>query len=215
MKLSVILVIAILLAAGVLVELKVRDDHSHAAAHSALVTTTTRAAAVTDPDPLLASEQHDACGDLSTAQVEHAIGGSVANRSIIESAVVVDPDWQKAPVWAGCVWATHTKGNTKSVNALELFVAAFNTPAAASKFYHEQVAGYDGFAPGSNKIVSVGSKALFIPQTGGHSGGQINVVQGHVAVRVESLIKTRVVTKKQSVEMLEHLATTALQHIKA
>lgn len=217
MKLPVILIIAILLIAGIFVELKAKQDHGHTTAnHVVAITTTTKNSPITNPDPLLASEQHDACSDISRSEVIATIGSGMRHRSAVEAAVEVDPDWQKAPDWAGCAWAVYSKNRGKTINALELFVAGFGSAADATKFYHQQTSGYDGGIPArERKILTLGNKSLFLPQPRGGSGGQIDVVKGHIVVRVESLIKSSTVTKQRSVQILERLAISALDNVRA
>lgn len=218
MRLSIVLVVAILLIGGVFVELKVRQDHSHSLAagqHGTSITSTTQTAKNPPGLPQLTNEAHDACRDIPLARVAAALGATESARTLSHSIAAVDPGWQAAPAYAGCIWTYFHADQVKKMDVVELLVASFSSTADATKFYREQTSGYHGVTPASLSRVKVGTEALFVPQPPGHYGGALTVLSGNTTVRVDSLVRSKVMTKKHAVTELEQLAASAIHHVTA
>lgn len=214
MKLPIILIIAILLVGGIFVELKVRQDHSHSLAANQVTTTTTIPSRASSPNSTLTAE-HDACGDIPGHEVASAIAFGVTNKSLLNTEIEVDPDWQKAPHYSGCVWAIYEKGKARAVNAVELFVASFPNSASALRFYRSQTSSYSsGLRADAPRELTLGTRSLFLPLSHNGSGGQINVVDQRTDIRLESVIHSKKISKARSLAFLDHLAKDVLTHLK-
>lgn len=192
-----------------------RDDHSHTVAarnSSASSTTTTLISQTPPPDLALTSQDHDACLDVPRSTVAKALGAGAAKNSLVASTVEVDPGWQTAPAYAGCIWTYYGKRNVKQLNVVELFVASFSTATRAVKFYDTQLSGYQGVPVKSLVHLSIGKAATFVPQPAGRYGGAVTVMSGRTTVRVESLVRSQPVSRMQTLATLESLALSALHH---
>jgi hypothetical protein len=219
---------------AVAVDIKIKDHHSKPSTLSALHVSTTTTGARTTPTTVLrpgkdtptttslppASKQssslasinlHNACRDLSSAQVASAIGSNSGRSPAIQPTVEVDPNWQRAPIYSGCIWASYA-GKANVINALQLQIARFHTPADAASFYKLETGEGSKDAPKWKVVMDVGTRALFLPQSNGYSGGELEVLQDKLALRMESALRVKI-SGKRAMESLETLAGTVLAHL--
>jgi hypothetical protein len=194
----------VVLAAGIVIELHVKHDSGH----SERTNVTSVTSVTTGLKPPGASGS--ACGDLPSTQVLGAIGAGAGKNPVMHSIVAVEPGWLRSPSDSECIW-TVFNAKMDVVSALDLFVAQFPTTAGAAGFYQQEVASGKSGGPAWQAVAGVGTAALFLPQSNDYAGGDIEVLKGKTAVRMQSFVHaTKTSSAKQSLQTLETLTAAVL-----
>ena len=210
MRFSTIALASLVLVAAVAVEVEVKHHSKPPPSGHTSSATTTLVAGSKHP-VVTVPQAHDACGDLSAAQVSHAIASGIARLPLINSTVAVDPGWRRAD-YSGCLWAA-VDAKSQVVGVLELFEARFPTTSEAKSFYKEQTSNVTPLLkPSWRPVTSIGTQASFLAQSHGHGGGDLDVLQGNTAIAIDSVFHTKVRTEQQSLASLEVVAKGLLGH---
>jgi hypothetical protein len=159
---------------------------------------------------------HDACGDLTSAQVIAATGAPIT--VVGHSAVVLNSFWYSPPVkLASCSW---TDANTKAAKfgILQLAVARLPTPVVAASYFHKvTISTTEGV--GWRQVTGIGTKALLLPEgplaPARPEAAEIAVLQGALVlgINLAAVLGGKLNTVTRFVAVLKPLAASVLSRV--
>jgi hypothetical protein len=150
---------------------------------------------------------HNACGDLTQAQVASAIGLPIKTKA--GGGAAIDGAWQHAPIWASCVWSSYGSTPT-TLGVLQLDIDVLPSPAQANAYLSSATTQENGGRP-FHPTGGVGTRAVYLVATSVTSSVELGAVHGDVVVGIQgSAQKARTPTGWLAV--LKPLARWLLQH---